>query len=100
MVRQAAVLTEGIHRFDIASGSSAPEQTPACPARKDPGESVDTNYDAKSTECHRGGTSRDPVRPPQRSNLSRSARPLGQRWLGLSEQFFWFDKWIPCRGDE
>jgi hypothetical protein len=23
-----------------------------------------------------------------------------QRWLGLSEQFFRIDKWIPCRGDE
>jgi hypothetical protein len=23
-----------------------------------------------------------------------------ESWLGLSEQFFRFDKWNPCRGDE
>jgi len=64
-------------RFDIASGSSAPEPRPSYPAQKDPGGSVDRNYDAKSTEGHRRGTSRDPALPPQRSNLSRSARPPG-----------------------
>ena len=26
--------------------------------------------------------------------------PVYQRWLGLSEQFFRFDKWNPCHGDE
>ena len=42
-----------------------------------PAESVHTNYDAKSTECHRRGTPRDPALPPQRSNLSRSAQRPG-----------------------
>jgi hypothetical protein len=30
---------------------------------------------------------------------SRGMRLRGQWWLGLSEQFFRFDKWNACRGD-
>jgi hypothetical protein len=37
---------------------------------------------------------------PSFPSLIVSSLDLKQRWLGLSEQFFWFDKWIPCRGDE
>ena len=30
---------------------------------------------------------------------STTPRASPKRWLGLSEQFFRFDKWNPCRGD-